>query len=236
MTQDLGTDLGIKRRETASIQCDVAEPMGPVTPDRIALQHILRICHYRMLERRRYGFCMPLASGATSVLLLGCGGMGEVYFAHYPWLPRREPLKILSTDVSADDAYRRRFIGDADVAGGESNRQLWISMDLVDGTDAATLLWDRYQVGASADQVAAIIAAIASALDYALQHRDLIPNSCGRSGRAGPASDYTWGVSLSKARRVTGPSRTGTLPCLQASPGSPASPSTPVPWLPPLRC
>jgi|GEM_PF-6862452 hypothetical protein len=84
-------------------------------------------------------------------------------------------------------------------------------MDLVDRTDAATLLWDRYPVGASADQVAPIIVAIASALDYALQHRDLIPNSCGRSGRAGPASDYTGGISLSKARRVTGPSRTGTL-------------------------
>src|ERR1700691_3469368 len=115
-----------------------------------------------MLERRRYAFCMPLASGATSVLLLGCGGMGEVYPAQHSWLPRREPLKIFSTDVSADDAYRRRFIGDADVAGprahpniacvsdrGKSNRQLWISMDLVDRTDAATLLRDRYPVSAS---------------------------------------------------------------------------------------
>jgi serine/threonine protein kinase len=207
-----------------------------------------------MLERRRYAFWMPLASGAISaghtiLRLLGWGGMGEVYFAHHPRLPRREPLKILSTDVFADDAYRRRFIGDAGVADplahpnivcvsdrGESNRQLWISMDLVDGTDAATLLRDRYPVGASADQVAAIIAAIASALGYAYQHRDLIPNSCVRSGRAGPASDYTWGVSLSKARQVTGPSRTGTLPCLLASPGSPASPATPVPWLPPSCC
>src|SRR6202008_17349 len=116
----------------------------------------------------------------------------------HPRLPRREPLKILSTDVSADDACRRRFSGDADVAGplahpniacvshrGESNRQLWISMDLVDATDPATLLRDRCPVGASADQLAAVIAAIASALDYAHEHRDLIPNSCVRSGRAG---------------------------------------------------
>jgi serine/threonine protein kinase, bacterial len=112
-----------------------------------------------MLERRRYAFCMPLASGTiyvghTILRLQGCGGMGEVYFAHHLRLPRREPLKILSTDAYADNAYRRRFIGDADVAGplahpnivcvsdrGESNRQLWISM--VDGTDAATLLRDR---------------------------------------------------------------------------------------------
>ena len=92
--------------------------------------------------------------------------MSEVYLAQHSRLPRREPPKILATDVSADDAYHWRFIGDADVAGplthpnivcvsdrGESNRQLWISMDLVDGTDAATLLRDRYPVGASPDQV-----------------------------------------------------------------------------------
>jgi serine/threonine protein kinase, bacterial len=128
--------------------------------------------------------------------------MSEVYLAQHSRLPRREPPKILATDVSADDAYHWRFIGDADVAGplthpnivcvsdrGESNRQLWISMDLVDGTDAATLLRDRYPVGASPDQVSRVIAAIAGALDYAHQHRDLIPKSCVRSGRAGPASD-----------------------------------------------
>ena len=61
-------------------------------------QHRLRICRYRMLARRRYAFCMPLTSGATSVLLLGCRGMSEVYLAQHPRLPRREPLKILSTD------------------------------------------------------------------------------------------------------------------------------------------
>jgi hypothetical protein len=67
-------------------------------------------------------------------------------------------------------------------------------MDLVDGTDAATLLGDRYPVGVPADQVAAVIAAIAGALDYAHQQGDLIPDSCVRSGRAGPAGNCTWGV------------------------------------------
>jgi len=52
--------------------------------------------------------------------------MSEVYLAQHPWSPRREPLEVLSTDVSAEDAYRRR-----------------------------------------------LIAAIASALDYGLAHRDL---------------------------------------------------------------
>lgn len=43
------------------------------------------------------------------------------------------------------------------------------------GTDAATMLRDRYPVGAPANQVAAVIAAIPSAVDYARQHRDKSP-------------------------------------------------------------
>jgi serine/threonine protein kinase len=102
-------------------------------------------------------------------------------------LARREALKILCNDVSVDDDYRRRFIREADLAAalwhpnivrvndrGGFNGQLWISMDFVDGTDAASLLRERYPVGMPADQVATIIAAIAGALDYAHQHHDLL--------------------------------------------------------------
>ena len=135
---------------------------------------------------------MPLNAGEvfagyTIVRLLGCGGMGEVYLAQHPRLPRREALKILGSDVSGDDDYRRRFIREADLAAalwhpnivrvndrGEFNGRLWISMDFVDGTDAASLLRIRYPVGMPADQVATVIAAIAGALDYAYQHHDLL--------------------------------------------------------------
>jgi serine/threonine-protein kinase len=140
---------------------------------------------------------MPLVGGATfagyTILrLLGSGGMGEVYLAQHPRLPRRDALKILGNDVSADDDYRQRFIREADLAAtlwhpnivrvndrGEFDGQLWIAMDFVDGADAASLLRDRYPAGMPADEVVAIIAAIASALDYAHQHdllhRDVKP-------------------------------------------------------------
>lgn len=131
-------------------------------------------------------------AGYTIVRLLGSGGMGEVYLAQHPRLPRREALKILGNDVSADDDYRRRFIREADLASalwhpnivrvndrGEFNEKLWISMDFVDGTDAASLLRHRFPAGMPADQVATIIAAIARALDYAHQHHNVMHRDVG---------------------------------------------------------
>jgi len=131
-------------------------------------------------------------AGYTILRLLGAGGMGEVYLAQHPRLPRRDALKILGNEVSADEDYRLRFIREADLAAAlwhpnivrindrsEFNGQLWISMDFVDGTDAASLLRDRYPVGMPAGEVAAVILAVASALDYAHQHgllhRDVKP-------------------------------------------------------------
>ena len=64
---------------------------------------------------------MPLASGETFagyriIRLLGSGGMGEVYLAQHPRLPRRDALELLPKDWSADDEYRARFSREADLA------------------------------------------------------------------------------------------------------------------------
>jgi serine/threonine-protein kinase len=140
---------------------------------------------------------MPLTNGQTFagytiIRLLGSGGMGEVYLAQHPRLPRRDALKLLPHDWSADAEYRARFNREADLAStlwhphivgvhdrGEEDGQLWISMDFVDGLDAAKLLSDRYPVGMPVEEVARIVTAVASALDYAhkqgLLHRDVKP-------------------------------------------------------------
>ena len=140
---------------------------------------------------------MPLADGATfagyTILrLLGSGGMGEVYLAQHPRLPRRDALKILAASVSADSEYRARFNREADIAAtlwhphivgvhdrGEFEGQIWISMDYVDGTDAARLLRERHPGGMPKQDVADIVTAVAEALDYAHQrnllHRDVKP-------------------------------------------------------------
>ena len=128
---------------------------------------------------------MPLVSGATAadfhvVRLLGRGQIGELYLVEHPRLPRQYALKILSADVSTDPEYRFRFSQESARAAalwhpnlvslydrGEFEDRLWLSMDYVDGTDAAQLLTDSYPDGMPADMVIEIVSAIADALDYA---------------------------------------------------------------------
>ncbi|MGV0812060.1 LpqN/LpqT family lipoprotein [Mycolicibacterium boenickei] len=140
---------------------------------------------------------MPLASGQefagfTIVRLVGTGGMGEVYLASHPRLPREDALKVLPISVSSDDEFRQRFIREADMAAtlwhphivgvhdrGEFEGRLWISMDYVDGHDAARLLHDQYPSGMPPEDVVEVVTAVGDALDYAHQrkllHRDVKP-------------------------------------------------------------
>src|SRR6201985_1642933 len=95
-----------------------------------------------------------IVSGYRVERVLGAGGMGTVYLAQNPELPRRDALKVLSAQLSHDPAFRARFVREADVAarlqhpnivsiysrGETDERQLWIAMQFVDGTDADAAL------------------------------------------------------------------------------------------------
>ncbi|MGO9746832.1 MAG: serine/threonine-protein kinase [Mycobacterium sp.] len=140
---------------------------------------------------------MPLESGSTfagyTILwLLGTGGMGEVYLAQHPRLPRRDALKILAQKTTGDSGFRERFHREAELAAtlwhpnivqvhdrGEFDGELWIAMEYVEGADAAQLMKDRYPAGMPVRDVCAIVSAVAGALDYAHQrgllHRDVKP-------------------------------------------------------------
>ena len=130
--------------------------------------------------------------------------MGHVYLAQHPRLPRRDALKILPSNLTGDLEFRQRFNREADLAAslyhehivgihdrGEYQGQLWISMDYVEGTDAAKLLRDEYPSGMPKADVAKIISAVADALDHAhsrgLLHRDVKPANI-LLGSSSPAS------------------------------------------------
>lgn len=122
--------------------------------------------------------------------ILGTGGMGTVYLAKNPTLPRHDALKVLSTELSQDPGFRERFIKEADVASvldhpnivsiyarGETEEgQLWIAMQYVPGTDAEAALRAETMTPWRATH---IVSEVAKALDYAHQrnvvHHDVKP-------------------------------------------------------------
>ncbi|WP_336081258.1 serine/threonine-protein kinase [Nocardia sp. SSK8] len=122
--------------------------------------------------------------------VLGQGGMGTVYLAQHPRLPRSVALKLLNREFSGDRELQRRFEQEADVVAqldhpgivgvfdrGSDDGYLWIAMQFIRGTDAAT--WDSraHEPGVTAR----LIGETGAALDYANQHgilhRDVKPGN-----------------------------------------------------------
>lgn len=122
---------------------------------------------------------------------LGAGGMGQVFLVQHPRLPRRDALKLLDAGVSRNDDFKARFQREADLLAqlshsnivtlhdrGEFEGRLWITMEYIEGTDAAELL----KAGGPIDPSVALqlIAGAGAALDYAwrkqrITHRDVKP-------------------------------------------------------------
>ncbi|MBJ8344307.1 serine/threonine-protein kinase PknD [Antrihabitans sp. YC2-6] len=128
-------------------------------------------------------------AGYTIEAVLGVGGMGGVYLANHPNLPRKVALKLLHRSLTADDYVRSRFEQEAEHAArlqhpnivpvydrGRLGDQLWIAMQYVSGTDASKLLRDG---PLPPGRVIHIITETGRALDYAhsvgVLHRDVKP-------------------------------------------------------------
>ena len=130
-------------------------------------------------------------AGFTIESVLGTGGMGAVYLAKHPRLPRRDALKLLNPAFSGDPNFRARFEREADLASGLIHRnivavydrgavdgQLWISMQYVAGVDASVAA--RAGDGSmTPHRVVHIISEVGAGLDFAhrsgLLHRDVKP-------------------------------------------------------------
>ncbi|WP_306372058.1 serine/threonine-protein kinase, partial [Nocardia sp. CC216A] len=127
-------------------------------------------------------------AGFTIERLLGQGGMGSVYLARHPRLGKLTALKLLNRELFADREVRARFEREADLVAqldhpnivavydrGSEDAQLWISMQYVDGVDAASV----QTATLPPERAVQIIEGVADALDYAhsrgVLHRDVKP-------------------------------------------------------------
>jgi serine/threonine protein kinase len=122
---------------------------------------------------------------------LGAGGMAEVYLADDTELGRREALKILPPDTSADEQARKRLLREARAAAqldhphicavyeiGEAGGHRFIAMQYVEGETLNQRL-KRAPIGLN--EVLAIASDVADALSAAhahgIIHRDIKPSN-----------------------------------------------------------
>ena len=145
---------------------------------------------------------------------IGSGGMAMVFLARDKRLHRWVALKVLPPALTWDESIRQRFIQEAEAAAavddphiipvydaGEVHGVLFIAMRYVAGGDVRDLLARERQIPAA--RVAAIVSAVASALDAAhaagLVHRDVKPANILLDTRPGrPDHVYLSDFGLSK--------------------------------------
>ncbi|WP_433729155.1 protein kinase domain-containing protein [Nocardia sp. CA-129566] len=172
-------------------------------------------------------------AGYSIVRPLGSGGMGAVYLAEDPALPRQVALKVLAENLGANHRYRSIFRREADLVcrldhpnvvsvynRGEEGEVLWMAMQYVDGTDAGELM-RKEPTGLEPDRAARIVCEAAKGLHHAheqdLLHRDVKPSNilvaAGAEGERVLVADFGLARTIEEAATVT---ETGWRACTPA--------------------
>ncbi len=144
-------------------------------------------------------------AGYTIERLLGVGGMGEVYLADHPNLPKQDALKVLAAPLCTSDAFRQRFLVEANLAcrlrhpnivgildRGEHEGRLWIAMDYIDGRnlDDALKQDGPFPLARALHVMAGICSAVQDLHDSNLLHRDIKPANIMLTDRRGTEQAY----------------------------------------------
>src|SRR5919204_195416 len=141
--------------------------------------------------------------------VLGRGGMSVVFRADNLRLGNEVALKVMSVELSEDDAFRERFVRESRLAAsinhpniipiydaGEEDGLLYIAMRFVEGADLKTLI--RQAGPLSLRRAGDIVSQVARGLSVAHQrglvHRDIKPANIltERAGAAGETVDHAY--------------------------------------------
>lgn len=130
-------------------------------------------------------------AGYQIVRRLGAGGMGAVYLARHPRLPRWDAVKVLTPIGGDGGEFRARFAREAELAArldhpnvvavldrGAEGESLWIAMQYIEGFDVSALIAQGPQA-LPPQRAVYILGEVAKGLDEAhrlgLLHRDVKP-------------------------------------------------------------
>ena len=158
------------------------------------------------------------------VLLLGRGGMGEVYGADDLKLGQRVALKFLPSEHGKSASWRDQFYAEVRMARqvshpnvcrvydiGESEGMLFLSMEFVDGEDLESLLRriGRLPEDKAVEVAQQLCGGLAAAHRSGVLHRDLKPSNVmiDGMGRA-RITDFGLAIAATEARQETGPAGT----------------------------
>src|SRR5215208_1155814 len=157
--------------------------------------------------------------------LAGRGGMGVVDRATHIALDHVVALKVISPALAGDPRFRRRFEEESRIAvsirhpnvvaihhAGEEDGLLFVTMDLIDGTDLRGLLHVHERLDPA--HAARVIAEVAAALDAAhargLVHRDIKPGNILIEGEGADERVYLTDFGLARlVEATTGVTATG---------------------------
>jgi len=175
---------------------------------------------------RSHGFAhgSVIADRYRVVLLLGRGGMGEVYGADDLKLGQRVALKFLPSEHGKNAGWRDQFYAEVRMARqvshpnvcrvydvGESEGMLFLSMEFVDGEDLESLLRriGRLPEDKAVEVAQQLCAGLAAAHRSGVLHRDLKPSNVmiDGMGRA-RITDFGLAIAAAEATHESGPAGT----------------------------
>ena len=213
------TDCGAQNTETAQLcrQCGATLSLSPTVSTSCEVGEAEVIPRTSASHPPSIGFAPGSLIGDRYrvISLLGRGGMGEVYSAEDLKLGQRVALKFLPAHRLKSSSWRSQFYAEVRMARqvshpnvcrvydvGESDGQLFLSMELVDGEDLASLL---RRIGRLPDDKAVevaqqLCAGLAAAHQSGVLHRDLKPGNVMLDGKGrARITDFGLAVALEDA-------------------------------------